>query len=140
MSKKPRLVIRKSLKNIVVQFIEYSEAGDKVVITAKSDSLRKLGLKSSVGNVPSSYLTGILAGSKAKEKDIKEAILDIGLSPSTKGSRIYAAVKGVIDSGIKVPCSQEVLPSAERLQGKHIKDSEISKVFDDIKQKIVSGK
>jgi len=139
-SKKPRLVIRRSLKNIMVQFIEYSESGDRVIVAAKSTALKKIGLNISAGNVPSSYLTGLLAGVKAKEKGIKEAILDIGLSSSTKGSRIYSAVKGVIDSGIKVPCSKEVLPSPERVQGRHIKDSQISKVFDNIKQKIVSGK
>ena len=134
-SKKTRLVIRRSLSNISVQFINFIPAGDQTVAEANSTELKKLGWVRT-GNVPASYLTGLLAGKKAKNKKIEEAVLDMGLQISTKGSRIYAALKGVLDSGIKVPCSEEILPSEDRIRGKHI-SKDLEKQFDEVKNKIV---
>ena len=39
---------------------------------------------------------------------------------STKGSKIYAAIKGAKDGGISIPHSEEILPSEERISGQHI--------------------
>ena len=44
-SGKPRLVIRKSLRNIRLQIIEYSSNNDKVLFSASSAELKKLGWK-----------------------------------------------------------------------------------------------
>src|SRR3989338_5237792 len=93
-SEKPRLVVRKSLSNVLVQFAEYDAKGDKVLLSAHSKELAKLGWNGNRGNIPAAYLTGLLAGKKALKKSINEAVLDIGLNVSTKGSRIYAALKG----------------------------------------------
>jgi large subunit ribosomal protein L18 len=134
-SKKTRLVIRRSLSNISVQFINFLPEGDQTMAEANSTELKKLGWVRT-GNVPASYLTGLLAGKKAKNKKIEEAVLDMGLQISTKGSRIYAALKGVLDSGIKVPCSEEILPSEDRIRGKHI-SKDLEKQFDEVKNKIV---
>ncbi|MBI5061804.1 MAG: 50S ribosomal protein L18, partial [Candidatus Aenigmarchaeota archaeon] len=35
---------------------------------------------------------------------------------------IYALVKGPNDAGLKVPVGEEILPSKERISGKHIAD------------------
>lgn len=134
-SDKTRLVIRRSLSNITVQFVNFVPKGDETIASATSAELKKLGW-SRTGNVPASYLTGLLAGKKAKDKKVEEAILDLGLQVSTKGSRIYAALKGVLDSGIKVPCSEEILPSEDRIRGKHI-SKDLEKQFDEVKNKIV---
>ena len=133
-SEKTRLVIRKSLSNVSIQFINFKTDGDETIASAVSTELKKFGW-SKFGNIPAAYLTGLLAGKRAKDKDIKEAILDLGLQASTKGSRLYAALKGVLDSGIDVPHSKDILPSEERIKGKHISD-EIIKQFDDVKKKI----
>jgi len=133
-SGKIRLVIRRSLHNIKIQFIEYDVKGDKTLVTTFSTELKKLGW-TRTGNIPGAYLTGLLAGKKAKENKIEEAILDLGLQTSTKGSRIYAALKGVLDSGINVPHSEEILPSEDRTKGAHISE-EIVKQFEDVKSKI----
>src|SRR3989344_7150894 len=85
-SGRPRLVVRRSLKNINLQLIEYQEEGDKVIASANSSELIKLGWKHSRGNIPAAYLTGFLLGHKAKK--VKEAILDIGLYKSVKGNVI----------------------------------------------------
>lgn len=124
-SNKLRIVIRRSLKNISIQLVEYHPEGDKVLVTAHSSELRKKGWKLNTGNVPAAYLTGILFGEKIKKekKEKKEiTILDIGLNPSIKGVRIYAALKGIKESSINIKCDEKVFPSLERINGKHIQD------------------
>jgi large subunit ribosomal protein L18 len=133
-SGKVRLVIRKSLSNISVQLVNYKPSGDETIASAFSTELKKLGWTRS-GDVPAAYLTGLLAGKKAKAKNVSEAVLDLGLQTSTRGSRIYAALKGVLDSGIDVPHSEEILPSEDRIKGKHISE-EVVKQFEDVKKKI----
>lgn len=119
-SGKPRLVIRKSINNIICHAVEYKENGDCTHVSAHSRELKKLGWKGGTGNLCSAYLTGLLFGAKAKKKGIKEMVLDMGLYRSTKANRVYAALKGVADAGVKVPCSEEILPKQDRLSGKHI--------------------
>jgi len=119
-SNKTRLVVRKSLKNLQVSIIEYGTKGDKILFTVNSSVLSKLGWKFDYGNIPSAYLTGLLAGKKAIEKGIKEAILDLGFNTHSKGSRLYAALAGAIDAGLKVPFDPEVLPAKDRISGEHI--------------------
>jgi len=133
-SGKARLVIRKSLSNISVQLINFNPNGDQTVASAVSTELKKFGW-TKTGNIPAAYLTGLLAGKKAKEKNVKEAVLDLGIQTSTKGSRIYAALKGVLDAGVNVPHSKDILPSEDRINGKHISE-EIAKQFDEVKKKI----
>tara|TARA_Y100000034_G_scaffold26979_1_gene32096 strand:- start:3482 stop:4054 length:573 start_codon:yes stop_codon:yes gene_type:complete len=120
-SLKNRLVIRKSLNNITVQIIQYDKNGDKILASSHSSEIKKQGWKFHTGNVPSAYLTGFLLGIKAKNKGLKEAIMDIGFNSSTKGSRIYASLKGVTDAGIKISHSKEILPDDKRIKGEHIK-------------------
>ncbi|MBN2202585.1 MAG: 50S ribosomal protein L18 [Candidatus Aenigmarchaeota archaeon] len=134
-SGKTRLVIRKSLSNITVQFVDYIPEGDKTLACASSTELKKFDWTKN-GNVPAAYLTGLLAGMKAKEKKIEGAVLDMGLQTSTKGSRIYAALKGVVDAGIIVPHSEEILPKDDRISGKHISEETVKK-FEEVKKKIV---
>lgn len=133
-SGKIRIVIRRSLKNIIVQFVDYDSKGDKTLVSAFSTELKKYGW-TRTGNVPASYLTGLLAGKRAKDKKIEEAILDLGLQTSTKGSRIYAALKGVLDAGVNVPHSEKILPDENRVKGVHISE-DITKQFEDVKTKI----
>ncbi|MDP6704490.1 MAG: hypothetical protein QF775_03320, partial [archaeon] len=42
-SGKPRLVVRKSLKNIQVQLVNYTDSGDTILASASSTELNKLG-------------------------------------------------------------------------------------------------
>ncbi len=135
-SGKTRLVIRRSVKNMRVQFVDFEEKGDKTIASAFSTELRKFGWDTSKGNLPSAYLTGLLAGMRAKSKNVNEAILDLGLQVSTKGSRIYAALKGVADAGINVPHSEKIIPKDERIKGQHISE-DMPKKFEETKNKIL---
>jgi large subunit ribosomal protein L18 len=142
LSKKPRLVVRKSLKYITAQIVEFDEKGDKVIASAHSKNLKKLGWEFACDNLPAAYLTGLMIGKKALEKNVSEAILDIGLYSSTKGNRIYALVKGAIDAGLKIPCDESVFPEEERICGMHIASEKFKKLpeeFKRIKEKILGG-
>jgi len=122
-SRRPRLVVRKSNTNTFVQIINANVVGDMTVASALASELSEHGWKASAANLPAAYLTGFLAGLRAKSRGVNEAILDVGLNPPIKGSRIYAALKGVVDAGLNVPHSPEILPDEDRISGKHIVSS-----------------
>jgi len=115
-----RIVARRSVKNLWLQVVEYSPAGDKVLMSVHSHELRKLGWKGALNNLPAAYLCGLLLGKKAKAKKITHAAFDIGLNVSVKGAVWYAALKGIVDAGVQVPHAKEVLPSEQRIKGEHI--------------------
>ena len=119
-SRKPRLVVRASGRSVNCQIVLHDAKGDRTAVNATSFELKKHGWKGSTGNTPAAYLTGYLCGQKAKKKGIKEAVLDIGLHTSSKGSRIFAALKGAVDSGLEIPHSEDIIPSEERIKGAHI--------------------
>ncbi len=119
-SGKPLLVVRVGSSNITVQLVKPEMGGDKTLVSTSSKELERFGWKGSPKCTPAAYLLGLLTGIKAKEKGVEEAILYTGVKPFVKGSRIAGVVKGLLDSGFKVPCSEEVLPSEDRIRGEHI--------------------
>lgn len=134
-SGKPRVVVRRSNKNIQIQFALYGVDGDRIVTSARGSELKKYGWNYSLANTPAAYLTGLLAGKRALKHNLEEGILDIGLYTPTKGARIFAALKGVADAGITIPYGEEIVPSEDRIQGKHVSE-EIAEKVDEIKSKI----
>jgi large subunit ribosomal protein L18 len=131
---KPRLIVRKTNKYVLVQLAEYSEAGDKILAGASSRDLAGLGFPGKC-NTPSAYLTGLLVGKKAMAKGVKGAVADFGRHTASKGSLLYSALKGAADAGLDVPFDESVIPPAERIQGAHLK-GETSKKFAEAKAKI----
>ena len=134
-SKKTRAVVRKSLYNIRVQFIEYDPTGDKIIASAISSELKNYGWDGHYANAPASYLTGFLAGKKARKQGITEGILDIGLNTPTKGANIFCALNGLLDAGIDIPHGENMLPTKERTTELHI-HADTPKKVDEIKGKI----
>jgi large subunit ribosomal protein L18 len=121
LSGKPRLVTRTAINNAQAQIVMARPTGDEVLVSAHSKELtRDYGLKSPEGNLSAAYLTGFLCGSKAKNKGIEEAILDIGLHSPTKGARVFAVLKGALDAGVDIPHSEEKLPDPKRISGEHV--------------------
>ncbi|MCD6348874.1 MAG: 50S ribosomal protein L18 [Candidatus Korarchaeota archaeon] len=116
----PRMVVRRTNRYIIVQFVRFKPVGDEVIAHALSKELEKFGWPYGGKNLPAAYLTGYLAGLRAKKAGVEKAVLDIGRFPSAKGSRLYAALKGALDAGIEVPHSPEILPVEERIKGQHI--------------------
>ncbi len=121
LSRAPRLVVRLTMKHTILQIVEAEAVGDKVIVSAHSQELGKTyGWLGSGGNVPAAYLTGLLCGFKAIAKKVDEVFLDIGLHIPSKGARVFAALKGVLDAGVEVPHSEDILPDESRISGQHI--------------------
>ena len=120
LSRRSRLVVRKTNTNTIVQIVNASVVGDSTVASAISSELGDHGWTAGTGNIPAAYLTGFLVGLRAKSRGVKEAILDVGLNPPVKGSRVYAALKGAVDAGLDVPHNPEILPDESRVTGEHI--------------------
>ena len=117
----PRMIIRGSLRSISVQMIKADVGGDKVIVSAHSNELaKKYGWQGGGGNLPAAYLTGLLCGYKAAASGVKEAVLDLGLHAPTKGSRVFATLKGALDAGIMIPHDEDKLPDEKRVQGLHV--------------------
>ncbi len=121
LSGKPRLVTRSTLKNVIAQMIVAKPHGDEVLVSAYSRELtKKYGWKAPRGNLPAAYLTGLLCGLEAKAQGINEAILDIGLHSPSRGARVFAVLKGVLDAGVHVTHGEKKLPEEKEIEGEHI--------------------
>jgi len=133
-----RIVIRKTNRYILIQLVGSAEAQDYVKKTITSRELLKKGWPEkhagSLKSLPAAYLTGLLLGKQLKGQ---KAILDAGMTKNIKGSRIYAALKGLIDSGVKINANKEVFPSDKRLNGEHMKEDlrkVIKKLMEELKK------
>jgi large subunit ribosomal protein L18 len=115
-----RLIVRKSLNTIIAQVVEYKPDGDRVLLSATSRELPKMGWKMHKANTPSAYLTGLLLGMKAKKKKISKAVLDLGLQTPLMKGKLFATVKGAVDAGMDIKCGEEALPAEDRIAGAHI--------------------
>jgi len=139
-SQKTRMIVRKTLSQIIVQFVEYKEDGDNVIASAVSKELKtKYKWKYSTSNTSSAYVTGYLAGVRAKEKGVKECVLDAGRQRPVTGSKIFASLKGALDAGINCPHDEKKLPDDDRIHGKHI-DEKIGPEVNSIIKEISGGK
>jgi len=112
------VTVKVSDQNVATQVIKPTPTGDIVLVSAHSRELAKQGWKGAFNNLPACYLTGLLIGKKALEKGVKNAVLYIGKDHFT--SRVAACLKGIVDSGVSMPVSEESLPDEERISGQHI--------------------
>ncbi|MEM3996534.1 MAG: 50S ribosomal protein L18 [Pyrobaculum sp.] len=116
LSKRPRLVVRKTNKHLVAQVVVAKPQGDETVVGLDTRVLRK----GDENNTSAAYLLGLIVGYKARARGVKEAILDIGLHRPTPGARVFAVLKGALDAGLEIPHGEEVLPAEERIRGEHV--------------------
>ena len=121
-SGKPRLVARKSNKHVTAQLVVTGPDGDETPASAHSSDLEEYGWEAPTGNLPAAYLTGLLAGKRAKDNGVDEAVLDIGLNTATPGSKVFAVQEGVIDANLDVPHNDTVFADWSRTRGEHIAD------------------
>ena len=116
----PLFYVFRSLRYITVSFIIPKPEGDHTVAAACSKELMKrFGLVSGK-NLPAAYLTGLLAGARAKKAGISKAIINLGVTWSKKASIPFAAAQGARDAGIEIPIGEEALVDWKRIRGEHI--------------------
>ena len=154
-SGKPRLVARKSNKQVRAQLVTTGPDGDQTAAAAESNDLAEYGWEGPTGNMPAAYLTGLLAGLRAIEAGIEQAVLDIGLNSPTPGSKVFAVQEGAIDAGLEIPHNDSVLAEWPRTRGEHIAEyaeslddglysgdfdaSELPAHFDDMRETLLEG-
>ncbi|MEM2127454.1 MAG: 50S ribosomal protein L18 [Candidatus Bathyarchaeia archaeon] len=120
-SKYPRFVVRITNKNIIIQIIKAEVKGDHSLIQAHSKELvEKFNWKGDPNNTSAAYLLGLIAGLKALRAEIEATIPDIGLRTPSKGSRVFAAIKGARDAGLKIPLDEAMAPGEDRITGSHV--------------------
>ena len=122
-------------QNTQVQILTPGMTGDKVIASAHSRYLLEKGWKGSRKSVPAAYLTGYLAGKKALVQGAKDAIMYTGTRRYTQ--RMAAALKGIVDAGVKVPADEKTFPPNERINGEHLTvKNEISKIKSSIDNEV----
>lgn len=112
--------VRVTDQNVFAQVIKATPTGDIVIASTHSHELSKHGWKGATNNLPACYLTGLVLGKKALEKGTNKAVLYIGKEHFT--TRVAACAKGIADSGVDLPISEESVPAEERISGQHIAD------------------
>ena len=153
-SGKPRLVARTSNRQVRAQLVATGPQGDETLVSARATDLREYGWEAPLGNLPAAYLTGLLAGLRAVDAGVEEAVLDIGLASPTPGSKVFAVQEGAIDAGLEVPHNDSVLADWERTRGEHIAEyadqqdglyagefdaTDLPAHFDEMREKLLEG-
>lgn len=132
---KPRMVVRKTNRGFVIQFVEFDLKGDKVLATVNGAKLKKSTGWQPKKNSHTAYLCGMLAASYAKKKNVSDFVLDIGMYTPSKGSVVFAALKGAVDAGLKTSFDESLVPSDKLSK---VPDA-LKSQFEQAKQKIMAS-
>lgn len=118
---RPRAVVRFTGGRVIISLTAYDPTGDRVLAAAESRELSRVGFPpKSLVSTPAAYLTGYLAGLRAKAGGASTAVLDAGLTRPSQGGRLLGALKGLLDAGLEIPHGTTGFPTADRLNGKHL--------------------
>ena len=134
----PRAVVRVSNTQVVCQLVDYDPDGDKVLAASSGAVLvkdHKWPKDVSRKSIPACYLVGYSLAKRATSAGHGSAVLDIGLAASSKGNRVFAALKGMVDGGLEIPHSDSVIPDESRLAGEHI-DGKLAKAIEKTRKAI----
>jgi len=129
-SPKYRFVVRFTNKDIITQITYARMVGDVVLVSAYSHELPRYGMSAGLTNYAAAYATGLLLARRLLTKlnladkytgnteitgadyNVEEladgphpfrALLDVGLSRTTTGSKVFAALKGACDGRLDIP-------------------------------------
>lgn len=134
---KYRLIVRTTNKDVVCQIAYSRMQGDIIVAAAYSHELPKYGLKVGLKNYAAHYCTGLLLARRVLQKfkmdnlykgqeevDGEEynvepvddgprpfrCFLDVGLTRTTTGNKVFGALKGALDGGLDIPHNNKRFP------------------------------
>ncbi|KAI4615094.1 60S ribosomal protein L5 [Alternaria novae-zelandiae] len=146
---KYRLVVRFTNKDIICQVVHSEIGGDKVFMAAYAHELKAYGITHGLTNWSAAYATGLLLARRVLKKleldedfvGVEEAdgeftlteaaevdgeerrpfkvFLDVGLTRTSTGARVFGAMKGCSDGGVFVPHSENRFPGYD-MEGKEL--------------------
>ncbi|GAB0495818.1 hypothetical protein MMPV_007125 [Pyropia vietnamensis] len=142
-SPKYRLVVRFSNRDIVCQIVAAKLIGDEVLCAAYAHELPRYGIKLGLTNYAAAYAVGLLIARRMLSKlglaetyvgkqevdgemyEIEQegnrrpfkALLDVGLSSTTTGKKVFAVMKGAVDGGMNVPHNEKRFPAWTKDEG-----------------------
>jgi len=153
---KYRLIVRFSGKDVTCQIAYAKIGGDIVVTAAYSHELPRFGVKLGLTNYAAAYCTGLLLARRHLKKlkldetyqgvsDVTgemynvesqegqpgafRCYLDVGLSRTTTGARIFGAMKGAIDGGLDIPHSEKRFPGYDGESKKYDPAAHKARIF-----------
>jgi|TARA_Y100000310_G_C20675261_1_gene812669 large subunit ribosomal protein L18 len=142
-SRKARVVVRKTNKYIIAQYVLSPKTQDKIEIGLSSKNLLNYGwpkeFEGSLKSIPASYLTGFLIGKKIIDGKKEAPIIDFGMTRTLHKTKIFAFLKGLVDSGVNIKHDEKTFPEEDRISGKSLK-KDFSNEFNKIKSNIENGK
>merc|ERR1712046_308770 len=133
---KYRFVVRFTRKDIVCQVFYSKIVGDECICAAYAHELPRYGVKVGLTNYSAAYCVGLLCARRLlkkygldetfvgteevtaeyegcevegddEDRSAFKALLDVGLKPTTLGSKIFAALKGAFDGGLEIPHNEK---------------------------------
>ena len=137
---KYRLVVRFTNRDIICQIVTSEITGDKVVVAAYAHELKRYGVNHGLTNWAAAYCTGLLIARRAlskfsldetfegveepdgefsmtepaehdgEERRPFKCYLDVGLTKTSTGARVFGAMKGASDGGLYIPHSEKRFP------------------------------
>jgi len=134
---KYRMVVRFTNKDICAQIIFARIQGDQVLCSAYAHELPRYGITLGLTNYAAAYATGLLlarrllkqlkldkfyegttdaSGEHTEVEDVDgkpgafKCYLDVGLSRTTTGAKLFATMKGAVDGGLNIPHSDRRFP------------------------------
>jgi len=152
---KYRFVVRITNKDIITQIFSSDLTHDVCLASAYAHELQRYGIPLGLTNYAAAYATGLLLARRVNQKyglaetyegnltvdgadynvDAGEerapfkALLDIGLTRTTTGARIFGALKGACDGGINVPHKDRRFPGSKREEGEWVADPEVHRKY-----------
>lgn len=134
---KYRLIVRSTNKDVVCQVAYARMQGDIVIAAAYAHELPKYGLPVGLTNYAAHYCTGLLLARRLLNKYKLDTIyqgqtevdgeeynveptddgpapfrcfLDVGLTRTTTGNKVFGALKGAVDGGLDIPHETKRFP------------------------------
>jgi len=153
---KYRMIVRFSNKDICCQIAYAKLCGDIVVTAAYSHELPRYGVKVGLTNYAAAYCTGLLLARRHLKKlkldqtyegttevtgetynvESQEGqpgafrcCLDVGLTKTTTGARIFGAMKGAVDGGLDIPHSEKRFPGYDAESKKYDPATHKARIF-----------
>jgi len=152
---KYRFVVRITNKDVICQIFSSDLTHDVCLASAYAHELKRFGLSLGLTNYAAAYCTGLLLARRVNvkyslDKEYEgnttvdgadynveagpdrapfKALLDVGLTRTTTGARVFGALKGACDGGIDVPHKDRRFPGSKREDGKWVSDPEVHRKY-----------